>query len=93
MSSFKHFVIVEYPRPGVYAYGFLTKECVMKTERDGMEIGLKAVYIPTNLIYFGEIALFRDEHIFFTDIPIEDGIKIILSGGIATPAKISEVKK
>jgi uncharacterized membrane protein len=93
VSSFKHFVIVEYPRPSVYAYGFLTKECVMKTERDGMDIGLKAVYIPTNLIYFGEIALFRDEHIFFTDISIEDGIKIILSGGIATPAKISEVKK
>ena len=93
VSSFKHFVIVEYPRPSVYAYGFLTKECVMKTERDGMEIGLKAVYIPTNLIYFGEIALFRDEHIFFTDISIEGGIKIILSGGIATPAKISEVKK
>src|SRR4030066_89857 len=93
VSSFKHFVIVEYPRPSVYAYGFLTKECVMKTERDGMETGLKAVYIPTNLIYFGEIALFRDEHIFFTDISIEDGIKIILSGGIVTPAKISEVKK
>ena len=93
VSSFKHFVIIEYPRLSVYAYGFLTKECIMKTERDGMETGLKAVYIPTNLIYFGEIALFRDEHIFFTDISIEDGIKIILSGGIATPAKISEVKK
>jgi uncharacterized membrane protein len=65
----------------------------MKTERDSLEIGLKAVYIPTNLIYFGEIALFRDEHIYFTDISIEDGIKIILSGGIATPSRISEVKK
>jgi uncharacterized membrane protein len=92
VSSFKKFVVVEYPRPGVYAYGFLTKECVMRTERDDRETSLKAVYIPTNLIYFGEIALFRSEHIFFTDIPIEDGIKIILSGGTATPAKISEVK-
>ena len=92
VSSFKKFVIVEYPRPGVYAYGFLTKECVMKTEKDDHETSLKAVYIPTNLIYFGDIALFRDEHIFFTDIPIEEGIKIILSGGIATPSKISEVK-
>ena len=93
VSSFKKFVIVEYPRPDVYAYGFLTKECVMKTEKNGHETSLKAVYIPTNLIYFGEIALFKDEHIFFTDIPIEDGIKIILSGGIATPSKISEVKR
>ena len=92
VSSFKKFVIVEYPRPRVYAYGFLTRECVMKMLQDQAETSLKAVYIPTNLIYFGEIALFRDEHIFFTDIPIEDGIKIILSGGIATPSKISEVK-
>ena len=92
VSSFKKFVIVEYPRPHVYAYGFLTKECVMRMVQDQAETSLKAVYIPTNLIYFGEIALVRDEHIFFTDIPIEDGIKIILSGGIATPSKISEVK-
>jgi uncharacterized membrane protein len=92
VSSFRRFVIVEYPRPGVYAYGFLTKECTIKTEGDGHETRLKAVYIPTNLIYFGDIALFRNEHIFFTDIPIEEGIKIILSGGIATPSKISEVK-
>jgi uncharacterized membrane protein len=92
LSSFKKFVVVEYPRPHVYAYGFLTKECVMSTAREAGEMNLKAVYIPTNLIYFGEIALFRDEHIIFTNIPIEEGIKIILSGGIATPAKISEVK-
>ena len=93
VSSFKKFVIVEYPRPGVYSYGFLTKDCVIKTEKDGRESCLRAVYIPTNLIYFGDIVLFSDEHIFFTDIPIEEGIKVILSGGIATPSKISEVKE
>ena len=93
VSSFKKFVIVEYPRPGVYSYGFLTKDCVIKTEKDGRESCLRAVYIPTNLIYFGDIVLFSDEHIFFTDIPIEEGIKIILSGGIATPSKISEVRE
>ena len=92
VSSFKKFVVVENPRPGVFAFGFLTKECVIKTENSGCESHLKAVYIPTNLIYFGDIALFRDENVFYTDIPIEEGIKIILSGGIATPSKISEVK-
>jgi uncharacterized membrane protein len=92
VSSFKKFVLVEYPRPGVYSFGFLTKECNMKTEGDGQEVSLKAVYIPTNLIYFGDIVLFRDEHIFFTDIPIEEGIKIILSGGIATPSKVTGLR-
>lgn len=93
VTSFKKFVLVEYPRPGVYAYGFLTKECTMRTERDGQEVSLTAVYIPTNLIYFGEIALFREENMFYTDITIEEGIKIILSGGITTPSKISVPKQ
>jgi len=90
--SFKKFVVVEYPRPGVYSFGFLTKECVIKKEKDGHETCLRAVYIPTNLVYFGDICLFREENVFYTDITIEEGLRIILSGGIATPPKISEVK-
>jgi len=91
-SSFKKFVVVEYPRSGVFAFGFLTKECIVKAESDGRESCLKAVYIPTNNLYLGEIALFGDESVVYTDIPIDEGIKIILSGGIATPSRISEVK-
>jgi uncharacterized membrane protein len=92
-SSFKRFVIVEYPRPGVYVFGFLTKECTIKTAKDGHESSLRAVYIPTNNLYLGEIALFKNEDVFYTDIHVDEGIKIILSGGIATPARISEAKK
>jgi uncharacterized membrane protein len=92
-SSFKKFVIVEYPRPGVFAFGFLTREGVVKVEKTGKESSLQAVYIPTNNLYLGEIALFNKENVFPTDIPIDDGIKIILSGGIATPPKISEGKE
>ncbi|BCB95814.1 hypothetical protein JZK55_07360 [Dissulfurispira thermophila] len=85
-SSFKKFVIVEYPRPGAYAFGFLTKECVVESHKK--EIPLKAVYIPTNNLYLGEIVLLDDKSITYTDISIEEGIKIILSGGIAAPSKI-----
>ncbi|OGW38530.1 MAG: hypothetical protein A2Y97_07430 [Nitrospirae bacterium RBG_13_39_12] len=92
-SSFKKFVVVEYPKSDVFAFGFLTKECVVKKGSDGKESCLKAVYIPTNNLYLGEIALFRDENVFYTDITIDEGIKIILSGGIATPSNLSEVKK
>lgn len=90
--SFKKFVIVEFPKQNVYAFGFLTKECIIRKGLDGSESCLKAVYIPTNHLYFGEIALFKDDQVFYTDIPVEEGFKIILSGGIATPPKISEVK-
>ncbi|MFZ5997419.1 MAG: DUF502 domain-containing protein [Nitrospirota bacterium] len=86
-SSFKQFVIVEYPKPGAYAFGFLTKECAVQSE--GHETCLKAVYIPTNNLYLGDIVLFDDRHIIYTDIPIENGIRIILSGGIAAPSIIA----
>jgi len=85
-SGFKRFVIVEYPRPGVYAFGFLTKECTIQS--DGRDVCMKAVYIPTNNLYLGDIVLLDDRSIIYTDIEIEDGIKIILSGGIAAPSII-----
>ncbi len=91
-SSFKKFVIVEYPRSGAFAFGFLTKECILRSEKTGQESCFMAVYIPTNNLYLGEVILFRKEDVFSTDIPIEEGIKIILSGGIATPPKILESK-
>jgi len=92
-GSFKKFVIVEYPRQGSYAFGFLTKECTIKTDSTDKELCLRAVYIPTNNLYLGEIVLFKEEDVLYTDIPIEDGIKIILSGGIAAPSRILETGK
>lgn len=92
-GSFKKFVIVEYPRLGSYAFGFLTNECTIKKDNTGKESCLRAVYIPTNNLYLGEIILFKEGDVFYTDIPIEDGIKIILSGGVAAPPTISETKE
>ncbi len=46
---------------------------------------LIAVYIPTNNLYLGEVVLFDEESVIHTNVPIQEGIKIILSGGIAAP--------
>jgi uncharacterized membrane protein len=90
-TSFKRFVIVEYPRKGSYAFGFLTKE-FEKTDSQGIVEALSAVYIPTNNLYLGDIVLFKKEDVFHTDIAIDEGVKIIISGGIATPKVIKEEK-
>jgi uncharacterized membrane protein len=90
-SSFKKFVIVEYPKTGAYAFGFLTKECFVRSS-DG-EQRLYSVYVPTNNLYLGDIVLVNDKGLIYTDISIEDGVKIILSGGIAAPEKIVGLKK
>ncbi|MHB8174760.1 MAG: DUF502 domain-containing protein [Nitrospirota bacterium] len=90
-SAFKKFVIVEYPRVGVHSFGFLTKECSIQGRQDGPNVGGESaqchytVYIPTNNLYLGDVRLFRKDQVILTDISIEEGIKILLSAGIAAP--------
>jgi len=91
-SAFKKFVIVEYPRVGVRAFGFLTKECAIM-DAAGTEESYSSVYVPTNNLYLGEIVLFRKGEVTYTDISIEDGIKIILSAGIAAPNVIERSRE
>ena len=91
-TSFKRFVIIEYPKKDTYAFGFLTKESTVMTYKNETELHLRAVYVPTNNLYLGEIVLVSEGNVFYTDIPIDEGIKIILSGGIAAPNMIGEVR-
>lgn len=84
-DSFKRVVVVEYPRKGAFAIGFLTKECTIKRLPDGVENYVKAVYIPTNNLYLGDIVLFKKGEVIDTSLTIEEGIRIILSGGIGLP--------
>jgi uncharacterized membrane protein len=86
-SAFKKFVIVEYPRPGVHAFGFLTKECIIR-EQDGTDRCYNTIYIPTNNLYLGDVRLFAGDEVIMTDLSIEEGIKILLSAGIAAPGII-----
>ena len=92
-SSFKKVVIIEYPRQGVFAFGFLTKESTVMADRNGKESNLRAVYVPTNNLYLGEIVLVREGDVYYTDIPVDEGMKIILSGGIAAPQRIGESQR
>lgn len=87
-KSFKRMVIVEYPRVGMKAFGFVTGNIKVK---DGTE--LTSVLIPTTpnptsgfLVYLPE------EDIIETDIDIEEGIKLIVSGGILVPAQLELYK-
>ena len=94
-ASFKRFVMVEYPRKGAYAFGFLTDqselEChISDQEGEGLQREpLAAVYIPTNHLYLGEIVFLPREEVYYSDLTIEEGIKIILSAGIATPPRLT----
>jgi uncharacterized membrane protein len=85
-SSFKKVVLVEYPKVGTFAVGFLTSEVSLKGTAQAQR--LVSVYLPTNNLYLGTVALFKEEDLIVTDFTIEEGLKIVLSGGTAFPPTI-----
>jgi len=87
-GAFKKFVMVEYPRPGTYSFGFLTEESILE-RGGGAREDLLAVYIPTNHLYLGEVVLFKKGEVYFPHLSVEEGVRVILSAGITTPSKIS----
>lgn len=87
-SSFKKVVLVEYPKMGTFAVGFLTSEVSIKGDPRNQR--LYSVYLPTNNLYLGNVALFKEEDLIITDFTIEEGLKIVLSGGTAFPPTISK---
>jgi len=84
-SSFKRVVLVEDPRRG-YALGFQTREFTV--DRGKGPEALLAVYVPTNNLYLGDVVIVERGRAVFPDITVEDGIRIVLTGGMALPPKV-----
>lgn len=84
-KSFKQVVLVEYPRKGIYSYGFLTNDADPRL-REQTKKKLCNVFVPSSPgPVTGFTILVSKEEIIFTDISIEDAFKFIVSGGTASP--------
>ena len=66
--------------------GFLTKEFVLDFGRG--EERLVAVYVPTNHLYLGDLVIVPADAVSYPDLTVEDGVKIILTGGMALPGVV-----
>jgi len=84
-SGFKRVVLVEDPRRG-YALGFLTREFTVDRGHGPEE--LLAVYVPTNNLYLGDVVICERSRAVFPDITVEEGIRILLTGGMALPPRL-----
>ena len=84
-SGFKRVVMVEDPRRG-YALGFLTREFTVDRGRGPEE--LLAVFLPTNNLYLGDVVICERDRAVFPDITVEEGIRILLTGGMALPPRL-----
>jgi len=63
--------------------GFLTKEFSVDLG-SGPEARV-AVYVPTNHLYLGDLVIVPRTAVFFPDLSVEEGVRVILTGGMAMP--------
>lgn len=85
-GSFKEVVLAEHPRKGEYVFGFLTGEVLVEGPEGKRQMA--TVFIPTNNLYLGDVILLPKEEVIVTGLPIEEGIRIILSAGTAVPSRL-----
>jgi len=85
LSSFKQVVLIEYPRKGLYAMGFLTNDSSHEIcDKIGKE--LCNVFIPSSPgPLTGFTILVPKKDVTYTQISIEDAFKFIVSGGVVNP--------
>ena len=79
---FSRVVLLEWPRQGFMAMGFVTGHSHSPTG-DGSLVG---VYIPTvPNPTSGNLAFVTEEELVETDITVEEAMKVVFSGGIVLP--------
>ena len=84
-DAFQRVVLVEYPRKGIYAIGFVTGEGVEEVQE--LTKGEVAnVFIPTTPNpTSGFLILFPKDQLIPLEMTIEEGLKMVISGGVVTP--------
>lgn len=87
-TSFKKVALVEYPRQGMFAIGFITKEYSSGIKSGGKDFGkdLVSVFLPTSPNpTSGYFVMLPTKEITVLDMNVEEGFKLIMSAGIVTP--------
>jgi uncharacterized membrane protein len=87
-AAFRRVVAVEYPRPGVFTIGFVTRsDTVLPREGDEPLRDMSLVFLPTTPNPTnGWLVVVPNEQVVPLDMSVEDGIKLIVSGGLVPSA-------
>ena len=92
-TSFNKVIMIEYPRQGIYALAFVTSESkgeVKKVvDKEMVNVFLPTTPNPTS----GFFLLIPKAEITELEMTVEEGIKMIISGGLVTPLEHGEIQK
>ena len=91
MDSFKEVCLVQYPRKGVYTIAFLTNKIDLELESgNGKYVSVFVPSTPTPIS--GMVILAPPEEVIPLDMTVEEGVKFLVSGGVASPEKLRQKK-
>jgi len=83
-TSFKRVALVQYPKSGVWVIGFLAQDVDLSS--GGIDGEFRAVFIPSTPTPFtGYMAMIPKSDVRQIDMPVEEAIKFLVSGGVACP--------
>ncbi|MCX4193751.1 DUF502 domain-containing protein [Methylophaga sp. OBS1] len=84
-KSFRRVLLVEYPRRGIWSLGFMTTdqlgEVQQKTESDVIGVFVPTTPNPTS----GFVLMIPEHEVIYLDMPVEQGLKMIISMGTVVP--------
>jgi uncharacterized membrane protein len=88
--GFKRVVLVEYPRKGLWAVGFVTNSIELEKEKKRFDV----VFIPTTPNpTSGFIEMIPEGEAVEINLTIEEGLKMVISGGLVSPKQIATRSK
>jgi uncharacterized membrane protein len=79
--SFRRVVLVEFPKKGTFAVGFVTGGGV-----GALGEGTASVYVPTAINPTSGFVLFvKESEVLDPGLTVEEGLKLVVSGGVVGP--------
>jgi uncharacterized membrane protein len=89
-KTFRLVVMLEYPRPGLYCIGFVTNQSAFAgpPQTDFYHVYIPNPPNPTS----GFLVLVPKDQAITLALSVEEGLKLVLSGGIVTPATLNRLK-
>ncbi len=85
-AGFLKVVLVEFPRAGMYAIGFVTNELKITNGEKLLNVLIPTSPTPTS----GFLQIVKEKDVIRTNLSVDDALKMIVSGGIMTPSEVQK---
>lgn len=86
-NAFREVVAIQYPRPGVWSLGFITGAAHPEVQLQLASVAddFVNVFIPCAPPTAGYLAMVPRREVTVLNMSVEDGLKLVMSGGIVVP--------